>query len=249
MKTWRDFDVRAIQRIVQEHLGADREWSDARFTTFMEHATHDLSIPVPCRICGVQFPLNRLDHQCYPEDVWINGYVHSTHGSEIRRTGFQSHIERLQQKYPLAPQHHQLFRGLHFPTDAVFEAFADALDDNVYQCDTATSWTTDAQRAAQFARFMLKGGHEEALRHQEIRRMIDEQANMTGAFGVVLALTVRPDQVLCDIADARIGGFPESEVILLPGTYHVAIHDIFVRQAGTTVWPGTTDAVRLVGVL
>jgi hypothetical protein len=242
MKTWWDFDVRAIRQVVQEQLGADREWSEPLFDTFMDKATRALSVEVPCRSCGVCYPLNQLDHTCQPEDQWINAYVHSTHSAALRQTGFRPYIDLLQAKYPLLPEHRHLFRGLNFSTESAFSAFAASLGENVYETSSVTSWTTDASRAAQFARFMLPGGHPKGLRAQEIARMIDEQANMTGAFGVVLAMSVQPVQALCDISEARVGGFTESEVIVLPGVYPVTIHHIFVREAGTTTWPQIADA-------
>ena len=249
MKTWQDFDVRAIRAVIQEQLGPDGEWSETWFDTFMDEATQALSIPIPCRTCGVCYPLNRLDHTCQPEDQWVNAYVHSTHNAALRQTGFRPYIDRLQAKYPLLPEHRHIFRGLNFSTESAFDAFTAALCENVYKQATVTSWTTDASRAAQFARFMLPGGHPEDVRAREIARMIDEQANMTGAFGVVLAMSVDPTQVLCDISEARIGGFTESEVIVLPGRYPVTIHHIFVREVGTTTWPETPDAQRLLAAI
>lgn len=243
MKTWRDFDVRVIRQVVQAELGADREWSDTLFDTFMDKAVGALSVEVPCRACGVCYPLNRLDHTCQPEDQWVNAYVHSTHNAALRHTGFQPYIDRLQAKYPLLPEHRHIFRGLNFSTESAFSAFAASLGENVYKASRVTSWTTDVSRAAQFARVMLRGGHPEDVRAREIARMIDEHANMTGAFGVVLAMSVEPSQVLCDISKAaHIGGFAESEVIVLPGAYPVTIHHIFTRETGTTAWPRVADA-------
>lgn len=188
-----------------------------------------------------EIPLNALDHICQPEDLWINAYVHSIRGAAIRRTGYQPYVARLREKYPLLDTHRLLFRGLHFAAESAFAAFADALGDNVYRSSSVTSWTVDSARAAQFACFMLPGGHDEALRRREILRMIAERADMTGAYGVVLALRVTPDQVLCDIAEAGVGGFDESEVLLLPGTYDVSVHGIFVRHPDTTDWPPLND--------
>lgn len=240
MKTWRDFNVRAIRRLLDTH-GGEPDVSDARFARIMDAVVDDLSVRVPCLTCGVNYPLNACDHTCQPEDVWINAYVHSVRGSVVRRTGYQPNVVRLREKYPLLDTHRLVFRGLHFATESAFAAFAKALGDNVYRVSTVTSWTTDSARAAQFACFMLPGGHDEALRRREILRMIDERADMTGAYGVVLALLVTPDQVLCDIADVGVGGFDESEVIVLPGTYDVSLHCIFVRHPGTTDWPQPVD--------
>lgn len=148
MKTWRDFDVRVIQRLVQNHLDDAVEWSDMVFAQFMNRACEDLSVRVPCLVCGVKYPLNDLDHTCRPEDMWINTYVHSPHGSAVRQTGYQPHVARLRKKYPLLDTHHVLYRGLHFATESDFTAFATVLGDNNYRSSSATSWTTDSARAA-----------------------------------------------------------------------------------------------------
>lgn len=130
----------------------------------------------------------------------------------------------------------------------------DALsDDNRYVTRSVTSWTTDVDRARQFA-VVPVGWRNSGQRDHLIAQMIADRANMAGAWGVVLSTTVMPDMVLCDLAGTGFGGYREEEVLCLPGTFSVAWAWIGVRRTGTTDWPTLLDGrslgtIRLTGVL
>lgn len=248
MKTWRDFVVEPIRELLIQHMDETLRSESHWFERLMDEMSEEVSVRVPCRSCGVPFLLTALDHTCTPEDIWLNAYVHSPRTSSIRRD-FTRHQTRLQAKYALSPDLPFVFRGLNFATMESGNQFMASIEHGVYKTDTLTSWTTEWSVAARFARFMMPGGHEETLRRSEIRRMLTDQANMTGSVGVVLVAEPQSEDVLCDVSGRTVGGFRESEVILLPGRYAVMIAKQFVRQPGTVPWDPVAEDLRQVGIL
>lgn len=196
-KTWRDLDVSALRRLLATEVGP---LTDARFAAIMDQMAADLDVRLPCRTCGAPMPVNAPDHVCRPEDRWLWRWGQGQVTDVARTTGFRAVQPALQRRYPLQAGHTRLYRGLCFPTDAAFGAFADDLgDDNRYVTQSVTSWTTDVDRARQFA-IIPVGWRDAARRDQLIVQMMRVRANLAGAWGGVLSTTVTPDMVLCDLA-------------------------------------------------
>jgi hypothetical protein len=249
-KTWRDFDLKVIRQVFDEvyrSKNVSDEEKNRLFEVFMERAVEELDISVPCATCGIKYPLNQLEHDCAPEDVWVNAYVHN---ASCRKTGYEKYITKLQAKYPCKVEGRFVFRGKNFETMDEYESFMESIQNGYYEVSTVTSWTTEYEYAVKFARFMQKGGTSasDTVRRRELLKMLEQGANMTGCKGVVLRQKLRRESVLCDISNENIGGFDEHEIILLPGRYRVEVVKTFDRQYGVE-WTIDEQTLQLAGII
>lgn len=129
-------------------------------------------------------------------------------------------IDELVARYPYKGG--TLYRGLHFSSQEQHDEFLDSIKDGTVQISGPSSWTPSKSTAEDFARHKKSYFPTPELMRAETK-MRNSGDDMSGYGGVVIVTAVGDDDG-CDVSKTDFQ--KESEVILKPGTYKVAIHKL-----------------------
>ncbi|WCK57112.1 hypothetical protein PP175_28395 (plasmid) [Aneurinibacillus sp. Ricciae_BoGa-3] len=242
MKTWRDFNVEQVIKLIRK---SEKNITEERIEELMDDACELLTVNLSCLTCGKRFPMNNMQHKCKEEDIWLYQYIQNSVGNKQVK---KEYLSLLKEKYPLHKGHDIAYRGINFKTHQEYRMFMESLKENSFTFKEITSWTLRHDYAVRFARCIQKGTREnDDIRKQEIRAMFNMKANITGYKGIILAIHLTKNKVLCDISKEGIGNMTEEEVILLPGTYQVVLNKIIDKELGKTDW--NEENIRLAELL
>lgn len=238
MKTYKDFNMELFKNAVIEMAkeSGDEVTEDSLDRLFQSITKIDgekAEVGVCCLTCGIKFPVNRLDHNCQKEDVWLYQYIKSSLNKDIPSL----YVEKLKQKYPLKNDSEKVFRGINFETKEEHELFMKQLNNNTLTFSTLTSWSKVYEQAWSFARFMKKGTRKnEETRKKALKEMVENKAFITGYKGIVISTQINKNDIICDISEKGIGGLSESEVLLSSGVYSIEIVHEVEQLNGLIPW-------------
>jgi hypothetical protein len=248
MKTLHNFDVTTYRGMVYE-IGREKGFDDEKeleklLYFFLEQHKDTLETKVHCLTCGVKFHLNDYQHDCLEEDIWLFQYVQN---SVYNKTVKSEHISKIKEKYPLKNGNTLAFRGINFQSIEEYDLFMEQAKQGSYDFQKISSWSLSYDYAKRFALCIQKGTRaDDTIRLEELRKMNEEKANMTGYKGIVLMMDISKKMVLCDISEESIGNMSEHEIILFPGDYSFVIASETERAVGQTEW--NDDLIQKAGL-
>lgn len=234
LKRFNDFELKIvtdeIYKFYRESGYSDDEIEEL-IPNSLEFIKDKMDIKVPCKYCGVKFPLNNLNHECEEEDIWLFSYTQNANDNKKLKRGYKTKLKR---KYPLVGSK-LAFRGINFFNEEDFNKFMEECKRGTVEFKEISSWSKSYNTAKKFARCLQKGTSVDVeFIKAEIRKAVNEKSSITGYKGVILAIDLKRKDVLCDINGDGFGSFAEEEVILLPGTYEVNIVNILDKEYGKT---------------
>lgn len=234
MKTYKDFDVSVIRDVFNEQgkkNGMNPKEIEEMLEDMIENNGDTLEASFPCKKCGLKFRLNNLQHNCRREDIWLSEYVHS---SKTKKSIRINQIMKLSKRYPLKKGNKLVFRGINFMNKEDFDKFMEESKGGYFDFKEISSWSADYSTASNYARCQQKGtSFSNNERIKEVTAMFNEGYNITGYKGIILALDIKSENVLCDISKEQIGGYHEHEVVLMPGNYNAVIIKTIEKEKKT----------------
>jgi hypothetical protein len=129
-------------------------------------------------------------------------------------------IDTLIKRYPYKGG--DLYRGLHFSSQEQHDKFLESIEDGTVKIDAPSSWTPHKGTAQDFAHSKKSYFPTPELMYAS-EKMRNTGDHMTGYGGVVLMTSVGEGE---GVDVSQTGYQKESEVILRPGTYKVAIAEL-----------------------
>lgn len=144
----------------------------------------------------------------------------------------------LAQRYPV-DQPTIIYRGLNFATKELWEKFQNAIKSGTMETGSISSWAPNPEEAESFALTKPTYFLDKELMQAETEKSKNKEM-LSGYRGVILKTTVDKGQGI-DVRKSKHGH--ESEIILLPGTYQVAIHEV-VKRFKDQLEDGDTDINR-----
>lgn len=238
MKTYKDFNVKPFKDVIVGMMNeSGDEITENSLREVFEKITEPIgevaNVYVCCLTCGIKFPINRLEHDCQDEDIWLYKYIKSSLNKDMPN----DFKRKLNKKYPLTKSSEKVFRGINFERKEEYELFMKQLNNGKISFPTFTSWSKVYDQAWSFARFMKKGTRQnEEVRRRAFKEMIENQAFITGYKGIVISTVINENDSICDISEKGIGNLSESEVIVSSGMYSIEIVHEVEQLNGLIPW-------------
>lgn len=150
-------------------------------------------------------------------DKWLARYTYENldkwPGKEILST--------LVDRYPI-DKPIEVFRGINFRSKERFQEFMETISDGILKTNGISSWTFSYKDASQFAVTQPTYFLNSELMSAEAEKSRNKEW-ISGYRGVILQTTAEPGNGI-DVRKSRVGHEPE--IVLVPGEYHVRVHQL-----------------------
>ena len=173
-----------------------------------------------------------------PADRWLAKYTYEN----LDKWPSSATIETLLGRYPAGPG--VIFRGINFPTKEQYDGFLSTFNGNQtteIKFGSITSWTRDEESSKQFAVTQPTYFLNQAVMTAHATMMKNKEA-LSGYRGIILSMMLPAGHGI-DVDQSGLGH--ESEIVLIPGKYHVTIHQE-IRQYAHQLASGDIDIDRVI---